>query len=515
MDVTAAQLNPSHIAFEERREDKTTYFSLPVVLFLSFLMLAVIALSYFFLSHQSLRLDESQSLWQSSHSPMGVLTVISHDVHVPLYGLILHFWMTLFGTSVASARALSLIFFLLCIPAIYLLAATVYNKPIGLFAALLLATSPFLNWYGSETRMYTLLALLTILNQYFFIRIAKFKKNPQGDAATLWWMFTGISLLGIYTHYFFWLVLFAEAVYFLACRKDFPQNSFRNFIIAAVILVFALAPWLWFVKSQHTSANSVPDLLKPSSIDLFNTLSQFIFGFQTDHLNTIILSLWPITVLLAFLNIRKKNGLTKESGFFLLAAFIPIIIAFLVSIAVRPVFLSRYLILTTPALYIFLAWFLSSFPAKAAMTIKSLLIVVMLFTLFKQTTGASTPVKENYEEASGYVSAHATERDAIILSAPFTLYPFEYYYKGPTAIYTAPLWNPYQVGPIPPFSQDGLIKEIDDLKTTHDRVWVLLSYDQGYQKDVYNYFETHYARVDFQQFSAGLNLYAYQLKYDR
>ena len=49
------------------------------------LMLVPIVVSFFFLMHESLRLDEAQSLWPSSRSFGGVLYIVAQDVHVPLY----------------------------------------------------------------------------------------------------------------------------------------------------------------------------------------------------------------------------------------------------------------------------------------------------------------------------------------------------------------------------------------------------------------------------------------------
>src|SRR5581483_4592690 len=166
----------------------------------------------------------------------------------------------------------------------------------------------------------------------------------------------------IYTHYFFWLVLFAEGVFFLFNVPMFPKHSFRNFLIIGVLLLAAIAPWLWYVKSQN-QVNQTPLLSKPSSVDFFNVFSQFLFGFQDDHVNTIIISLWPISVLLAFLALRKtKNGFRLPSIFFVMSALLPILVALAVSLWLRPVFLARYLILAVPSLYIFISWLLSTYP---------------------------------------------------------------------------------------------------------------------------------------------------------
>ena len=79
------------------------------------------ALAYFFFFNQSLRLDESQSLWQTGRSAADILTIVAQDVHVPLYHEILHFWRIVVGDTVEYARLLSLLFYIASIPALYAL----------------------------------------------------------------------------------------------------------------------------------------------------------------------------------------------------------------------------------------------------------------------------------------------------------------------------------------------------------------------------------------------------------
>ena len=97
-------------------------------LIISGLIVFVVAMSMLIFSHQSLRLDESQSLWQTSHTPTKILNIIAQDVHVPLYHFILHFWQLFFGNSVITGRVLSLIFFALSIPAVYFVGKRTFNK---------------------------------------------------------------------------------------------------------------------------------------------------------------------------------------------------------------------------------------------------------------------------------------------------------------------------------------------------------------------------------------------------
>ncbi len=479
-------------------------------LILWFLVIFAVCVSFLFFQKQSLRLDESQSLWQSSHTAPKVLNLIAQDVHVPLYPEMLHGLLVFFGNGVASSRVLSLIFFLLSIPAFYLLGRRLFNEDVAIFATILFALSPFMNWYANEIRMYSLVVLIAIVNAYYFIGIFK------NDDRNSWIGFAVTALLGIYSHYFFWLILMTDGIFFLIYRKQFGEKTLRRLILLAIFLLVAIAPWLVYVFSLGQITKAVPVVLSaPSTVDLFNTFSRFIIGFQTDHLNTILLSLWPITVLLGFLSLRGNRRIGPEFTFLIFAFIIPNLLAFFESIFFRPVYLTRYLIFTLPPMYLLLSFFIMRTPKAVSYALSVILIAVMSVTLTMEAFSASNPAKENYAEAASYLQANGKPTDVIVASAPFTIYPLLYYYRGPLAVKTLPLWDHNSAGIVPQdFSGEPLPAQVKDVADLHRNVWLLLSYDQGHQEDIRQYFETHFKKIDSQTFSPDLSLYEYQLRYD-
>ena len=472
------------------------------------LMIGATAVSVLALQGQSLRLDESQSLWQTSHSPGQLLTIVAQDVHVPLHHLILHFWQLFFGNRVQTARILSLLFFLLTIPTVYVTGRDAFNRNTGLFAAALIAVSPFLNWYGSEIRMYSLLTLLTALAQMLFLRLLR-----NGSNAT-WATYAVVCVLGSFTHYFFFLVLLTQLLFFLYYKKQFPRGANWKIFAVAALIILAFAPWLFYVFHLGFASSTQPLLERPSTINLFGTYAEFIVGFQDDHLNTIFVSLWPLIVLLGFFALQQGRKIPLETRYFLLAGFLPILLVFAVSITLKPIYVSRYLIVAVPGLYLFLAWLIDSYPKSFGVAIKTAILLLMVSGLAVQIKSAQTPVKENYEQATTYLQAHASDQDVIILSAPFTVYPVEYYYQGSASVQTLPIWNRFQSGPVPPFIASKLEAEVKQLAGDHREAWLLLSYDQGYQKDIKQYFDTHYQWISDKTLSPGLTLYEYRLRYD-
>jgi uncharacterized membrane protein len=139
-------------------------------LFTIFLLaiIASCALNFYTLNNQSIRLDESQSLWVAPKTVGGILYYISHDVHLPLYHLLLHFWIQLFGTNITTTRLLSFLFFIATIPILYKLAKESSNQKVAMLTVTLFVLSPFVMWYSNETRMYSLFTFTTCANHLYF-----------------------------------------------------------------------------------------------------------------------------------------------------------------------------------------------------------------------------------------------------------------------------------------------------------------------------------------------------------
>jgi mannosyltransferase len=479
----------------------------PVWPWLVALMLFAATISIGLLSRQSLRLDEAQSLWQVSHTPSKLLYLVAQDVHVPLYHLLLYIWTIAFGNGVATARLMSLIFFMATIPLVYILGKDNFNRRVGLTAAVLLTLSPFMNWYGSEARMYTLLTLMTVLNQIFFMRAWK-----RGGA---WWFAYGASaVVGSYSHYFFLLVLATQGIFYLTRIRTFPKGTFWKLAAVMTAVVAGLTPWLTYVVHLGSASGTKPMLTSPTTVDLFNTFSQFLFGFQDDHVNTFIVSLWPLTVLLAFLTLQTKRKIDSTSLYFAYGAAFPVIFAFAFSTLIHPFYISRYLIVALPALYVFLGWLITGYTRKVRIFIEAVFLIGMAITLGQEITSPATPVKEDYSAAVSYLNTYAKPQDTVLVSAPFTIYPVEYYYTGSASLATLPLWNRFESGSAPSFSAATLPAEVKAQTADHNHTWLLLSYNQGYERDIKSYFDNHYPLLYKHVYSTDLTLYEYKTRYD-
>lgn len=478
--------------------------NLNTIILIIFLALISLIISIPLIYFNSIRLDEAQSIWQVSHSIPEILDIVGRDVHVPLYHIILHFWQGIFDNSIISARYLSLLISIISIPLVYILASKIYNKKIALMTTIVFVLSPFISWYANEARMYSLLLLLAVLNSIFFINILK------GSGLMSWIGFIITAILGIYTHYFYWLFLLSNALFYIVNYKKFSKKLLLQFISTGIILILSIIPWIYYVITLGSAANTKPILQSPTSIDFFNVFSQYIFGFQPDIINSIILSSWPVIVIIIFTSLQRKLKYSVFTTFVIFQILIPIGLAFIMSY-LRPIFLSRYLIITALFLYMYLVYIIETYFIKQSLILYTILILGIGSSLLLQITSPYTPTKENFENMSIYLTAKATARDVIVLSAPFIIYPFEYYYQGIASVETFPMWDRSKVSSIPPFDNSKIEDQVNKIKDGHQYMYIILSYDQGYEKEFKTYLDNNFEKLSEREFSSDLTLYQYKI----
>src|SRR5690348_6955035 len=253
----------------------------------------VCLLSSISLFTQSIRLDESQQIWISTKSVSTIVSFVATDVHVPLYAILLHFWMQLFGSSIIVARIPSLLFFLATLPVLYITYTEAANRKIAIIATITFASSPFILWYSSEARMYTLFTFATALNMLYFLRYIK----TNGKEGKLGYFLS--EILGLYSHYFFLFVLVTQLIFligkffaslyedryrpkvlFWTAWSNMQKSIFLLFFLMGVGFCFII-PWGIYVLFLGGAANTQPLIPPPTTFNIFQTFVNFLFGFQT------------------------------------------------------------------------------------------------------------------------------------------------------------------------------------------------------------------------------------------
>jgi mannosyltransferase len=203
--------------------------------------------------HAHYWVDEGLSVGIAHHPLSEIPSVLRQDGSPPLYYVLLHIWIGLFGSHEAATHALSLTFALLTIPVAYWAGATMFTRRVGLISAALAATLPYLTTYAQETRMYSLLALLSLIVAGSFVQTFVRRRRRYLPVFAL------SMTASLYTHNWALFLALMTAVAFLVCARDAGDQRralWRDGLIAFAAIAVMYAPWVPTVVYQagHTGA---------------------------------------------------------------------------------------------------------------------------------------------------------------------------------------------------------------------------------------------------------------------
>jgi hypothetical protein len=200
-----------------------------------------------FVAPPELWLDEAQSV-AIAHLPLpDLFAALEQDGSPPLYYLLLHVWTALFGTSATAVRSLSAVISVLTLPLAWYVARRLVGRRAAAALVVLLATSPFLIRYASETRMYALLVLLTVAGIGAGTAVVR---RPGAGPVLGFGAVTGALLL---THVWAFHVVAVTGVLALAALPFHRSPALR--LLAGLALGGLLfSPWLlsFLVQLAHT-----------------------------------------------------------------------------------------------------------------------------------------------------------------------------------------------------------------------------------------------------------------------
>lgn len=244
-------------------------------------LLALVGMSVLLRSqaiHARFWIDEGLSVGIADRPFTDIPGILRQDGAPPLYYLLLHVWMSFAGTGEGDTHALSLLFAVLCVPAGFWSGRTLFGRRAGWFAAVLLALSPYLTFYAQETRMYSLVALESLLVVTTFALVFVQRRRAWLPA------FSGSLLALVLTHNW---GLFAGVASVAALAKLVqlaPHGERRALLRDAAIAYGATAllylPWLptLLFQARHTGA---PWAERPKLSDLVGGLGLTVGGQTT------------------------------------------------------------------------------------------------------------------------------------------------------------------------------------------------------------------------------------------
>jgi mannosyltransferase len=226
-----------------------------------------------FWTRSGLWLDEALTIDVARLPLHDLPNALKHDGAPPLYYVLLHIWIRIFGQSNDAVRSLSGVFAVLTLPVGWLCGRRFGGRAVGWTTLVLLASAPFAVYYATEARMYALVILLTGLG---FLALQRALEAPRPGNLIAVAVVTGALLYAQYWSLYLvgvvglWLVVAIVR----ARRRGHPEDAPWPALVAVGAGCLLFVPWLptFVYQAKHTGT---PWAAPPNFSAVINAVTGF------------------------------------------------------------------------------------------------------------------------------------------------------------------------------------------------------------------------------------------------
>lgn len=341
----------------------------------------------------------------------------------PLYYIIMHYWMQLFGASALSVRLPSVLFSTATIAIVYFMANELFYRRTALLAGFLAAINPFLVYYAYEARPYAFLAFfqgLALLSLTICFRESR-------DTIKQKWPYICFVLcasLGCYFHYtgiFFVVSCFVViAMRKLTNGETTPKQLLLWALLAVLACLIVSVPMLQAKYLSHSA--DITWIQKP------NWNSSLLFLVELFFFPTIEASHLFYFYLLGLTTIAVLGCLRLTLSRLQLTVLVVLPLTFLILISgvsmTRPILVSRVAIwLIVPVCILFARMALQQ---RSNLKLSAFIITLTIIWLLPTGHYIFDPHKENWRSAALVLNDKPACAGPIV-EDPFGAFGLSYY----------------------------------------------------------------------------------------
>lgn len=395
-------------------------------------VLALAAITRFYgLTQTAIWCDEGSSLLMSQYSPALTWFHSAHDVHPPLYYLLLHAWMGLFGDGIFSIRAMSALPGVATVGLAFWLMRLIATPRAAVLGGLLLALMPITVRYSQEVRMYSLMGFWLMGAT---VALVYWVKNPERQRYLA--IYALLMTASFYTHYFTCLCVLAHWFYLLVlrCKSDDKLKLVTSpaWWVANVAIVVLYSPWIPSLVGQLTHLDQLRvggdvGWIPPVTLySLPSAIWQFmILKDGTDIWFPLYLVMPLILVALAAVIVFRDRSHFRFNTLLVSYTFLPVLVIFTVSFA-TPLLVERYLMFAAIGLPLVVAVAIDKIERRFRLLAIGLLAAVLIL----EADGLKNDYKvdaDQFDVLVNYVNQNYVAGDRIVVSDLFWYFGYVYY----------------------------------------------------------------------------------------
>lgn len=429
---------------------------------------------------------------------------------LPLYFVVLSFWVKLFGVTELTLRLFSALFGLLSIIMVFLVARQITTDKTALASSFIFSLSAVAIQFSQEARLYSFMLFMALCSAYFFIKSLKTGKLAHLSG------FAVFSVIGLYTHFSYVFFIFFQVLYTLIALK-INQKHVKKAIISFFLIGLLYLPILPRLFQQSAGAGAFlgkPTLFSTAKVLLM--LNTWIFPSQELQENIYSLNFSPFAIadwllilsaiilalfmtaffIISLLHLKRKSGKKfvafkninkifndkyfiddKWMVFLLFWIFVPFLSELLLSILHPTATLFgpiNYLLFVFPAYIISVSIGILSLKWRYS---RIAIILLAVFSLLPLASYYANADKQQWREAALFMKENLKDDEIILINSPYMNIAFEYYYGKSNRLH--PAYSASQAA---------------QLSKNNDSIWLILSFDKYFdpQGTIRKYMESEY-----------------------
>ena len=431
-------------------------------------------LRFYQLGTQSIWMDEGFSIWFAKMNLHGIIAATARDTHPPLYYMLLHYWSALFGDSELAGRSLSALFGILTVFMTYRVGTVLYGEKTGILASLLLTVSSFHIYYSQEIRSYAFFLLVSLFSVYYFLMLME---NYKIKNVILYILSTTVLM---YTHVCGLFVILMQNIYLIIRSRIKPKQcpGLLNWVAVQSAMALLFIPWVIVLWAGMTeSERLLAWIARPNIHSIISTIKEYS-GSRSAFLIYIILllnSVWILRIIPRYIGFNTEKNVSKsqldeldKAVFLLLWVAAPVLLPYLLSYVITPIYISRVTIPALAPFFILIANGILNLKFKYLKAAVGLVVVVL--SLFNLSNFYSTVNKEQWRDVAQFLDKKATPDDLLIFNSGTCLkIVFDYYSHNPSL-------KKISFPSSTKYVSSNNIKNLDRLVVHRKRVWLILSH---------------------------------------
>ena len=392
-------------------------------------MIAVLGITFWLGTHdlevQSLWPDEAYS-WEIASKPLTAIgqDVLSDQIHVPGYYFLLHYWQEPAGSSPYSMRFFSVLAGVAAVAALTSLVRSIAGARAAVLAGLLAAVHPFLLYYLQETRMYSLLLAVVLIELRLLVRCIR---RP---ASWRWFGYGGMAAASLYTHYTA-VVLLPVAALTPALLKGRDWRLLRTNAGVLLTACALFVPWALFgIRQFNTFAPLTGGHVNPGRFLSDYALAANLGEVSFETRQQLAASVAPWLFVAAVTALVMLGVVRKRAGFWLVLFLVPTALVIGIAINGRD-FSPRYAIASLAGYVPLVALGLLALPKLALRVVCGAVVIGGFLWCDRLYFTDPEFQRQDFRGAVAYAMDHAVPSDAIILLSDVPLRRIWHYY-GPS-----------------------------------------------------------------------------------